>query len=147
MAVLMIQKKMRRVHFRLLCSMRYRAASMLFRSMPPHIHVVIFYGAAQIKATNDRKVTRGLASDSDYVEVSKDDVQLPLKPIVSKLIQRVLSNRCGGLSLVFEGRAYKLKHTRKQKKYCVVVPKSVICINLEVADAISKKEHVDSGYY
>ncbi|KRZ48950.1 hypothetical protein T02_8858 [Trichinella nativa] len=71
-------------------------------------------------------------------------------------------NRCGGLSLVFEGRAYKLKHTRKQKKYCVVVPKyiisltlvkvkvwcrSVICINLEVADAISKKDHVDSLFY
>ncbi|KRX28802.1 hypothetical protein T06_8026, partial [Trichinella sp. T6] len=49
MAVLMIQKKMRRVHFRLLCSMRYRSASMLFRSMSPHIHVVIFYGVAQIK--------------------------------------------------------------------------------------------------
>ncbi|KRY03948.1 hypothetical protein T03_18166, partial [Trichinella britovi] len=28
-----------------------------------------------------------LASDSDYVEVSKHDVQLPLKPSVSKLIQ------------------------------------------------------------
>ncbi|KRX69419.1 hypothetical protein T06_16759 [Trichinella sp. T6] len=36
---------------------------------------------------------------------------------------RVVSNRCGGLSLVFEERAYELKHTRKQKKYCVVVPK------------------------
>ncbi|KRY04161.1 hypothetical protein T01_6263 [Trichinella spiralis] len=33
MAVLMIEKKMRRVHFRLLCSIRYRAASKLFRCM------------------------------------------------------------------------------------------------------------------
>ncbi|KRY06333.1 hypothetical protein T12_11918, partial [Trichinella patagoniensis] len=69
------------------------------------------------------------------------------------------------LPFVFEGRAFKLKHTHKQKKYCVVVPKyiisvqhltlvkvkvwcrSVICINLEVADAISKKDHVDSLFY
>ncbi|XP_003370616.1 hypothetical protein Tsp_09830 [Trichinella spiralis] len=41
---------------------------------------------------------------------------------------RVVSNRCGGLSLVFEGRAYKLKHTRKQKKYCVAVPKNFSAI-------------------
>ncbi|KRX13217.1 hypothetical protein T07_1726 [Trichinella nelsoni] len=78
---------------------------------------------------------------------------------------RVVSNRCGGLSLVFEGRAHKLKHTRKQKKYCVVVPKyilsvqhltlvkvkircrSAMCINLEVMDAISKKDHVDSPFH
>ncbi|KRX70031.1 hypothetical protein T06_14057 [Trichinella sp. T6] len=76
---------------------------------------------------------------------------------------RVVSNRCGGLSLFFEGRAYKLKHTRKQKKYCVVVPKcilsvqhvsivkircrSAMCINLEVTDAISKKDHVDSPFH
>ncbi|KRX31009.1 hypothetical protein T06_8069, partial [Trichinella sp. T6] len=52
---------------------------------------------------------------------------------------------------------YKLKHTRKQKKYYVVVPKyiisvkiwcrSVMCINLEVTDAISKKDHVDSPFH
>ncbi|KRX37086.1 hypothetical protein T05_15856, partial [Trichinella murrelli] len=72
------------------------------------------------------------------------------------------------LSLFFEGRAYKLKHTHKQKKYCVVVPRyilsvqhvsiltlvkvkvwcrSVMCINLEVTDAISKKDHVDSPFH
>ncbi|KRY09564.1 hypothetical protein T12_1114 [Trichinella patagoniensis] len=71
---------------------------------------------------------------------------------------RVVSNRCGGLSL----------HTRKQKKYSVVVPKyifsvqhvsiltlvkvkircrSVMCINLEVTNAISKKDHVDSPFH
>ncbi|KRX71082.1 hypothetical protein T06_1000 [Trichinella sp. T6] len=37
--------------------------------------------------TQSQKVTRGWASDSDYVEGSKHDVQLPLKPSVSKLIQ------------------------------------------------------------
>ncbi|KRZ75188.1 hypothetical protein T10_9032 [Trichinella papuae] len=74
---------------------------------------------------------------------------------------RFVSNSCGGLLLVFEGRAYKLKHTRKQKKYCVDVPKNILsvqhvsiikircrgamCINLEVTDAISKKDHVQAA--
>ncbi|KRX71586.1 hypothetical protein T06_7413 [Trichinella sp. T6] len=74
MAVLMIQKKMRRVHFRLLCSMRYRAASMLFRSMPPHIHVVIFYVAAQIKATNDRCMGQQLPNYCNYQTWSEDNL-------------------------------------------------------------------------
>ncbi|KRX32610.1 hypothetical protein T05_6629 [Trichinella murrelli] len=74
MAVLMIKKKMRRAHFRLLCSMRYTAASMLFRSMPPHIHVVIFYAAVQIKATNDRCMGQQLPNNCNYQTWSEDTI-------------------------------------------------------------------------
>ncbi|KRZ16042.1 hypothetical protein T11_4851, partial [Trichinella zimbabwensis] len=75
---------------------------------------------------------------------------------------RFVSNRCGGLLLVFEGRAYKLKHTPQTEKIlcgcskedsqcttCVHCYKILIkiscrgamCINLEVTDAVSKKDH------
>ncbi|KRZ86353.1 hypothetical protein T08_3119, partial [Trichinella sp. T8] len=65
---------------------------------------------------------------------------------------RVVSNRCSGLSLVFEERAYKLKHTRKQKNILTLVKvkircRSALCINVEVTDAISKKDHVDSPFH
>ncbi|KRX32537.1 hypothetical protein T05_4173 [Trichinella murrelli] len=62
--------------------------------MPPHIHVVIFYAAVQIKATNDSCMGQQLPNNCNYqtwsedtISGSKHDVQLPLKPSVSKLIQ------------------------------------------------------------
>ncbi|KRZ00799.1 hypothetical protein T11_11301 [Trichinella zimbabwensis] len=74
---------------------------------------------------------------------------------------RFVSNRCGGLLLVFEGRAYKLKHTPQTEKIlcgcskeysqcttCIKIRCRVaMCINLEVTDAISKKDHVDSSFH
>ncbi|KRY11563.1 hypothetical protein T12_7953 [Trichinella patagoniensis] len=47
---------------------------------------------------------------------------------------RVVSNRCGGLSLLT---------LVKVKIWC----RSVMCINLEVTDAISEKDHVDSPFH
>ncbi|KRZ70313.1 hypothetical protein T10_4408, partial [Trichinella papuae] len=63
---------------------------------------------------------------------------------------RFVSNSCGGLLLVFEGRAYKLKHTPQTEKILCGCSKEyyqgAMCINLEVTDAISKKDHVDSSF-
>ncbi|KRY05268.1 hypothetical protein T03_14569 [Trichinella britovi] len=42
--------------------------------MPPHIHVVIFYGAAQIKATNDRCMGQQLPNYCNYQTWSEDTI-------------------------------------------------------------------------
>ncbi|KRY53001.1 hypothetical protein T03_9472 [Trichinella britovi] len=48
---------------------------------------------------------------------------------------RLVKNRYGGLSLVYEGRAYKLKHTG-----C----KGAMWTNLEVTAVISQKDHMEN---
>ncbi|KRZ80656.1 hypothetical protein T10_10894 [Trichinella papuae] len=61
----------------------------------------------------------------------------------------LVKNRYGGLSLVYEGRAYKLKHTGKQKKYWGCSKdkqgcKGAMWTNLEVTTVISQKDHMEN---
>ncbi|KRX29422.1 hypothetical protein T06_937 [Trichinella sp. T6] len=42
--------------------------------MPPHIHVVIFYATAQIKATNDRCMGLLLPNYCNYQTWSEDTI-------------------------------------------------------------------------
>ncbi|KRX41172.1 hypothetical protein T05_3308 [Trichinella murrelli] len=78
---------------------------------------------------------------------------------------RLVTNRCGKLSLVFEGKAHKLKYTGKKKKYwrcskiytqCTTCNKigcrDAMCRNLKVTAIISQKDRVerfpmDSPFY
>ncbi|KRY71692.1 hypothetical protein T4A_10617, partial [Trichinella pseudospiralis] len=62
---------------------------------------------------------------------------------------RLVKNRYGGLSLVYEGRAYKLKRTGKEKKYWLCSKdkqgcKAVICTNLEVTTVIHQNDHIET---
>ncbi|KRZ80081.1 hypothetical protein T10_13377, partial [Trichinella papuae] len=61
----------------------------------------------------------------------------------------LVPNRCGGMSLVYEGRAYKLKRAGKQKKYwsCSKDKKGcggAIWTNLDVTSVIKQNEHIES---
>ncbi|KRY42763.1 hypothetical protein T01_14760 [Trichinella spiralis] len=70
---------------------------------------------------------------------------------------RLVTNRCGKLSFVFEGKAYKLKHTGKKKKYLGCSKNKIgcrneMCRNLKVTAIISQKDRVerfpvDSPFY
>ncbi|KRX32543.1 hypothetical protein T05_13028 [Trichinella murrelli] len=42
--------------------------------MPPHIHVVIFYAAVQIKATNDSCMGQQLPNNCNYQTWSEDTI-------------------------------------------------------------------------
>ncbi|KRZ66085.1 hypothetical protein T10_11972 [Trichinella papuae] len=55
----------------------------------------------------------------------------------------LVPNRCGGMSLVFKGRAYKLRYTGKQKKYWWCSD-GVIWTNLDVTSVIMKKDDIES---
>ncbi|KRZ01690.1 hypothetical protein T11_7090 [Trichinella zimbabwensis] len=69
----------------------------------------------------------------------------------------LVSNRCGKTSLVFEANAYKLKHRQTEQitgmfQSNTIGCRDAMCTNLEVTDAISKKDHlerctVDSPFY
>ncbi|KRX47463.1 hypothetical protein T05_15834 [Trichinella murrelli] len=66
----------------------------------------------------------------------------------------LVKNRYGGLSLVYEGRAYKLKRTCKATKYWLCSKfilaqdkqgcKAVIWTNLEVTAVIHKNDHIET---
>ncbi|KRY60108.1 hypothetical protein T03_3427 [Trichinella britovi] len=68
---------------------------------------------------------------------------------------RLVTNRCGKLSLVFEGKAYKLKYAGKKKKYLgcsKIYTQDAMCRNLKVTAIISQKDRVerfpmDSPFY
>ncbi|KRX45381.1 hypothetical protein T05_15980 [Trichinella murrelli] len=49
----------------------------------------------------------------------------------------LVQNRCGGMSLVYEGRAYKLK---RDKKGCG----GAIWTNLDVTSVIKRNDHIES---
>ncbi|KRZ73764.1 hypothetical protein T10_12008 [Trichinella papuae] len=58
---------------------------------------------------------------------------------------RLVSNRCGKTSLVFEARAYKLKHRQTEEISGMLQSyRGAMCTNLEVTDTISTKDHVES---
>ncbi|KRZ70519.1 hypothetical protein T10_5304 [Trichinella papuae] len=62
---------------------------------------------------------------------------------------RLVKNRYGGLSLVYEGRAYKLKRSGKEKKYWLCSKdkqgcKAVIWTNLEVTTVIHQNDHIET---
>ncbi|KRZ66472.1 hypothetical protein T10_8692, partial [Trichinella papuae] len=56
---------------------------------------------------------------------------------------RLVPNHSGSMSLVYEGRAYKLKRIGKQKKYewC---SKGVIWTNLDVTSVIKQNDHIEN---
>ncbi|KRZ71368.1 hypothetical protein T10_12387, partial [Trichinella papuae] len=61
----------------------------------------------------------------------------------------LVPNRCGGMSLVYEGRAYKLKRAGKQKKYWRCSKdkescKGAIWTNLDVTSVIKQNDHIES---
>ncbi|XP_003366134.1 conserved hypothetical protein, partial [Trichinella spiralis] len=67
----------------------------------------------------------------------------------------LVSNRCGGTSLVHEGRAYKLKRTGRQKYWrcSKVCAKCTVCFlrcggaiwtNLDVTSVIKQNDHIES---
>ncbi|KRX33417.1 hypothetical protein T05_5632, partial [Trichinella murrelli] len=55
----------------------------------------------------------------------------------------LVPNRGGSMALVFEGRAYKLKQTGKQKK-CWRIKKGAVWTDLEVTAVINRKDHVET---
>ncbi|XP_003376080.1 conserved hypothetical protein [Trichinella spiralis] len=62
---------------------------------------------------------------------------------------QLVINRYGGLSLVYEGRAYKLKRTCKATKYWLCSKdkqgcKAVIWTNLEVTTVINQNDHIET---
>ncbi|KRY10026.1 hypothetical protein T01_16100 [Trichinella spiralis] len=65
----------------------------------------------------------------------------------------LVSNRCSKTSLVFEARAYKLKHRQTEEISGMFHScRGAMCTNLKATDAISKKDHfetfaVDSPFY
>ncbi|KRZ02336.1 hypothetical protein T11_13833 [Trichinella zimbabwensis] len=64
----------------------------------------------------------------------------------------LVSNRCGKTSLVFETNAYKLKHRQTEQitglfQSDKIGCRDAMCANLEVTDARSKKDHVESCSY
>ncbi|KRX58645.1 hypothetical protein T09_12395 [Trichinella sp. T9] len=112
----------------------------------------IIFRAAQGKQSSERfypKPTTKTSATSGKLR------KIPLMADVSEL--RLVKNRYGGLSLVYEGRAYKLKHTGKQKKYwgcskaraeCAASDKQgckgAMWTNLEVTAVISQKDHMEN---
>ncbi|KRZ75531.1 hypothetical protein T10_4101 [Trichinella papuae] len=61
----------------------------------------------------------------------------------------LVPNRSGSMSLVYEGRAYKLRYTGKQKKHWVCSKdkegcKGAIWTNLDVTAVITQKDHIES---
>ncbi|KRZ65349.1 hypothetical protein T10_8479 [Trichinella papuae] len=58
---------------------------------------------------------------------------------------RLLPNRSGGISLLYESRAYRFKHTGKQKKYwrCSKL-RGAVWMDLEVTAVIDQKDHVET---
>ncbi|KRY96362.1 hypothetical protein T11_9426 [Trichinella zimbabwensis] len=62
---------------------------------------------------------------------------------------RLVPNRGGSMSLNFEGRAYKLKHTGKQKKYWRCSKdkegcRGAVWTDLEMTAVIDRKDHVET---
>ncbi|KRZ15185.1 hypothetical protein T11_16070 [Trichinella zimbabwensis] len=62
---------------------------------------------------------------------------------------RLVANQGGSMSLVHEGRIYKLKHTGKQKKYCRCSKDKEGCggamwMGLEVTAVIDRKDYVET---
>ncbi|KRZ64979.1 hypothetical protein T10_10442, partial [Trichinella papuae] len=58
---------------------------------------------------------------------------------------RLVPNLGGSMSLDFEGRAYKLKHTGKQKKYwrCSKL-RGAVWTDFEMTAVINRKDHVET---
>ncbi|KRY98563.1 hypothetical protein T11_5243, partial [Trichinella zimbabwensis] len=61
----------------------------------------------------------------------------------------LVPNRSGSMSLVYEGRAYKLKRAGKQKKYWRCSKdkkgcKDIIWTNLDVTSVIKQNDHIES---
>ncbi|KRZ65749.1 hypothetical protein T10_10096 [Trichinella papuae] len=58
---------------------------------------------------------------------------------------RLVPNRGGSMSLNFEGRAYKSKHTGKQKKYwrCSKL-RGAVWTDFEMTAVINRKDHVET---
>ncbi|KRZ11369.1 hypothetical protein T11_3547 [Trichinella zimbabwensis] len=62
---------------------------------------------------------------------------------------RVVSNRCGGMSVVYEGRAYKLKYDGKRVKYWGCSKdkqgcKGAISTNLDVTIVLRQRPHMET---
>ncbi|KRY33234.1 hypothetical protein T01_2501 [Trichinella spiralis] len=61
---------------------------------------------------------------------------------------RLVQNRCGGMSLVHEGRAYKLKRAGRQKYWRCSKDKKgcggAIWTNLDVTSVIKQNDHIES---
>ncbi|KRX58435.1 hypothetical protein T09_12079 [Trichinella sp. T9] len=60
----------------------------------------------------------------------------------------LMQNRCGGMSLVYEGRAYKLKRAGTQKYWRCSKDKKgcggAIWTNLDVTSVIKRNDHIES---
>ncbi|KRZ87555.1 hypothetical protein T08_15851 [Trichinella sp. T8] len=60
----------------------------------------------------------------------------------------LVQNRCGGMSLVYEGRAYKLKCAGRQKYWRCSKDKKgcggAVWTNLDVTSVIKRNDHIES---
>ncbi|KRX82813.1 hypothetical protein T06_16344 [Trichinella sp. T6] len=61
---------------------------------------------------------------------------------------RLVQNRCGGTSLVYEGRAYKLKRAARKKYWRCSQDKKgcggAVWTNLDVTTVIKRNDHIES---